>query len=268
MYLKFLLALSFAFTSLAQGQSFDHSHSLWSEILQKNVLVLREGEASRLNYQNVDQKKLKKYTRSLLSASKKQVESWRRENQLAYYFNLYNALTVERILKDYPLDSIRDLGSFFTSPWEEEFFTLFGEKAYLDKIEHEIVRGGDFNEPLLHFAFNCASIGCPALLNKAFVGKKLEEQLQKATKNFLSDRLRNDLKARKKTLYVSKIFDWYGEDFEKGHRGFHSLKDFFKEYADNLADTKKEKKKLLSGDYEIKFLSYDWDLNDTKTLKE
>ena len=245
---------------------FDHTHLIFSEILKNNVVVLEEGRASQIDYRNVNREKLKTYIQKALEQKKEVVDGWKREKQLAFYFNLYNALTIELILRNYPVGSITELGSgfpFFQSPWKRKFFFLFGEMSYLDRIEHELTRGNpNLIDPLVHFAFNCASIGCPALFNEAFIPTLLEEQLQTATKNFLRDRSRNYIKGN--TLHVSSIFKWYRSDFEKGLRGFNSLKDFFSFYAESLADTEKHLKMLKSKDYNIKFLEYNWNLNDKK----
>ena len=89
--------------------------------------------------------------------------------------NAYNAWTVEFILTKYPdLDSIKDLGSFFNSPWDKEFIPLLGKTVSLNDIEHGLIRGSDrYNDPRIHFAVNCASIGCPALREEAYTGDKL-----------------------------------------------------------------------------------------------
>ncbi len=267
-FYSLILSLLVSVSALA----FDHTHKIWDELLQKNVVLIREGQASRIDYAKIDLKTLQSYTQASLKVSQKEVEAWTKEQQLAYYFNLYNALTVERILSKYPdIESIKELGSgLFTSTWKVKWFDLFGEKSYLDRIEHELVRGsGKFNEPLVHVAFNCASIGCPALLNKAFVAENLENQLQTAMKNFLSDRDRNRYDEKEKILYVSKIFDWYEEDFEKGWRGFSDLKTTFSKYAEQLGDSPEAIKAIAAKDYKkIKHLDYDWNLNDTKSMKK
>ncbi|PIQ58292.1 MAG: DUF547 domain-containing protein [Bdellovibrio sp. CG12_big_fil_rev_8_21_14_0_65_39_13] len=254
--------------NIVKGQStdFDHSYADFSKTLKKNVVILEDGRASQIDYKNVDRERLKNYIQTSLQQKKEVVDGWKREKQLAFYFNLYNALTIELILRNYPIDSIKELGSgfpLFQSPWKRKFFFLFGEMSYLDRIEHELTRGNsNLLDPLVHFAFNCASIGCPALLNEAFTPTHLEEQLQKATKNFLRDRSRNYIKGN--TLHVSSIFKWYRTDFEKGLRGFNSLKDFFSFYAESLTDTVNHFKMLKAKDYKIKFTEYNWNLNDKK----
>jgi hypothetical protein len=244
----------------------DHTHANFNAILQKVVIIFNQGAYTQIDYQKVDRKKLNTYIDQLLSVKKAEVDSWTKNQQLAFYFNLYNALTIELILKNYPLKSIKDLGSgfpLFQSPWKKKFFNLFGELSHLDRIEHELTRGNpNLLDPLVHLGFNCASIGCPALLNEAFNADNLEPQLDQATKNFLKDRTRHYVQGD--TLYVSSIFDWYQSDFEKGIRGFNNLHDFFYYYKESLADNDQQLRVLNNKKFKISFLTYDWNLNDKK----
>ena len=167
-----------------------------------------------------DRDQLADYLGQLAAVSSREFQQWSRADRLAFLINTYNAWTVELILTEYPdISSIRDLGSLFRSPWSRRFVSLFGEMVSLDHIEHELIRGPDgFQEPRIHFAVNCASVGCPALRQEAYVGDRLESQLEDATGRFLADRSRNRLDGD--VLRVSEIFDWYEEDFEQGWRGW------------------------------------------------
>lgn len=159
------------------------------------------------------------------------------------------------------MTSIKELGSWIQSPWKKEFFTLLGQDASLDWVEHTLIRGGDtYSEPRIHFAVNCASIGCPPLLERAFTGAELETQLEAQTRRFLKDRQQN--KVERNRLAVSSIFKWYEEDFEKGWGGYSSLSSFLLNYADDLELTDVQKGKLKTEDLKIRFLDYDWGLND------
>lgn len=102
---------------------------------------------------------------------------------------------------------------------------LLGKTRSLDDIEHGLIRGnGKYNDPRIHFAVNCASIGCPALREEAYNATDLESQLQEQTVRFLSDMTRNI--AQDNTLSVSSIFKWYGDDFEQGFKGANTLQQF------------------------------------------
>lgn len=161
--------------------------------------------------------------------------------KLAFLINTYNFYTLKLMADHYPLKTgIRDL----SKPWDTKFVPLLGEIVSLNHIEHVLIRKG-FGEPRIHFAVNCASIGCPALFPNAFRGEKLEQQLESATKSFLSDVTKNRWDGT--TLYLSKIFDWYGDDFNKK---YGSYKKFVFARLEITTSPK------------IKFLNYNWGLND------
>lgn len=268
MVLKFAKAVITAVVVLgvlasnAFAQPFDHQQ--WHQLLQKHVVVLREGRATQVDYAGVagQRQQLSTYLKQLESVSQQQFDSWPKAEQLAFLINAYNAWTVELIVRNYPgVESIRDLGSWLSSPWKKEFIPLLGATRSLDEIEHEMIRGsGRYEEPRIHFAVNCASIGCPALLAEAFTGASLEQQLDRATRLFLADSTRNRLKGDE--VQISKIFKWYREDFERPWRGANSLESFLALYNTALQLSDSEVSQLVGGDLDIEFLDYDWGLND------
>jgi len=249
----------------SHANPFDHDHKTWNMLVKNNVHWNLNGTASQVNYlgfQNAHNF-LQRYLSSLSSVTPEEFDTFSRDQQLAFLINAYNAFTVELILTKYPdVFSIKDLGSFFSSPWKKKFFILLGESQSLDGIEHALIRGsGRYNEPLIHFAVNCASIGCPALLDEAFVADKLDQQLLESTKRFLHDRSRNRLDVKTGTLEVSSLFDWYEVDFTQGWRGYDSLHDFFRTHADWITDDAKASGGLRETELQIEFLDYDWKLN-------
>jgi len=239
------------------------NHGLWDQLLRQHVVSLHDGQATQVDYQgmNNDRAQLKAYLNQLTSISRQEFSQWSQQEQLAYLINLYNAWTIEFVLTSYPdIESIRELGGLFQSAWEIEIISLFGEPHSLNDIEHGLIRAsGRFNDPRIHFAVNCASIGCPALRSEAYTGIQLEKQLEEQTEKFLSDRSRNRLKEN--TLEVSSIFKWYREDFEKGWHGVNSLTDFFAVYQNALGLTVSDVQRLHAGVINIEFLDYDWRLN-------
>lgn len=224
--------------------------------------------ASRLNYAAVadDRAALSSYLRSLSAVTPAQYASWSKAQQYAFLANAYNAFTVEKILTRYPnIKSIRDFGTVFGNPWKDRFFMLLGKPQSLDGIEHETMRApGVFDDPRVHVAVNCASIGCPMLNDRAFVSEKLDQQLDELFVRFMSDRSRNRYDSQSKTVELSRIFDWYAKDFSVGHKGFSSVNDVVAKYADQLADSPADRALLRSGAAPIRFLEYDWSLNDTR----
>ena len=262
LFLVLFLLVAVKVTAVSASE-FDHG--VWDGLLQDHVQMINQGQASQVDYRAFLKKRieLRTYLSKLSAVKTNEFSAWSKPERLAFLINAYNAFTVELILTRYPkLDSIKDLGSLFRSPWKNEFIPLLGQMRSLDDVEHGMIRNpGDYDEPRIHFAVNCASIGCPALLNEAFTSEKLETQLETVTHAFLADRSRNRFNASTGRLEVSKIFDWYGDDFERGWGGWHSLDQFFAQYADSLADTPQTKNKLLAGDNRIRFLKYDWALN-------
>jgi hypothetical protein len=260
-----LLALGAAPLRPARAQGVDHGHAAWSELLKKHVVVLRGGQASQVRYAGFanDRAALKTYLDSLASVSEATFNGYAKPQQMAFLINAYNAATVELILTRYPkLESIKDLGSLLQSPWKPKWVPLLGTKVSLDEIEHEILRKrGRYDDPRVHFAVNCASIGCPALREEAFTADKLEAQLDEQAMRFMSDRSRNRYNVPRGRLEVSKIFDWFGEDFRSGLRGIGSLGAFTAKYADQLADAPADREKVKGGQVDVAFLDYDWKLN-------
>lgn len=260
-------ALAWVGCTRAQA-AFDHTHASWSALLARHVVVLRGGQATQVRYAGfvADRKPLQAYLGALSAVSDLAFKSFSPAQQQAFLINAYNAYTVALILGRYPdLASIRDLGSLLTTPWKRKWVPLLGATVSLDEIEHEMLRKrGRYDEPRSHFAVNCASIGCPALREEAFVGERLEAQLEEQTVRFLSDRTRNRYNAERSRLEISKIFDWYGEDFRLGHRGIASLPAFLARHADRLADSAVDRDRIRTQKVEIAFLDYDWKLNDAR----
>jgi hypothetical protein len=179
----------------AAAQAFDASHAAWTVLLKKHVLLLRGGQASQVRYAGfaADRAALKAYLDSLSAVPEASFKGWSPAAQQAFLMNAYNASTVELILTKYPeLKSIKELGSLLSSPWKPKWIALLGGRLSLDDIEHGLLRArGVYDEPRVHFAVNCASIGCPMLREEAFVAERLPAQLAQQTERFMADRTRN-----------------------------------------------------------------------------
>lgn len=211
------------------------NHSAFTDLLQKHVS--KKGNVSYKKFQT-DRDKLLNYI--IYLGSNVPTNSWAKEEQLAYWINAYNAMTIDLILRNYPIKSIRDI----YKPWDQRYWKL-GEKWYnLDEIEHRILR--KMNEPRIHFAIVCASFSCPKLQNEAFNAENLEAQLTKTTKDFLSDSNRNTISEN--NLELSKIFQWFSKDFKQEG----SLIDFLNKYSEITISDKAEKS----------YKEYNWDLNE------
>jgi hypothetical protein len=257
-----LFALAFALPAAA----FDHDYAAWGALLEAHVRYIEDGHASRVDYAGMqrDRAKLKAVLGEFERVPRAEFERWTKPQQEAFLINAYNAFTVEKILTRYPdLRSIRDFGTIFGNPWKDEFFTLFGQPMTLDGIEHGMLRKeGVYDEPRVHVAVVCASVGCPMLRREPFVAGRLDAQLEDAMRRFLGDRSRNRYDPATKKLEVSKIFDWYGQDFTHGWHGYTSVKATLARYAELLADRPGDREAIRDQRVDLDFLDYDWMLND------
>jgi hypothetical protein len=250
----------------ARAGAFDHGHRAWTALLARHVVLVDGGNASQLRYDAIAAERplLADYLAALSSVRPDEFGAFTKPRQMAFLINAYNAFTVELVLTAYPdIRSIKDLGSLFQSPWKRRFVPLLGTRMSLDGIEHDTLRArGRYDDPRIHFAVNCASVGCPMLREEAFVAERLDDQLDEQEARFLSDRSRNRWSAGSGRLEVSRIFDWYAEDFRLGHRGIDSLAGFFARHAGRLADAAADRDRIRDGRARIAFLDYDWSLND------
>lgn len=219
-------------------KEFKPIHQLWDELLLKHV-----SENGNVNYKSfkTEYKKLLTYIHILnLMFSNETFDSLSKDEKLAFWINAYNAMTVDLILRHYPLKSIKDI----KNPWDQRHWKLGNKWFNLNEIEHKILR--KMNEPRIHFAIVCASVSCPKLPNKAFTASNIENQLTEATKEFLSDSTKNNI--TKNNLELSKIFQWFAKDFKQNG----NLIDFLNRYSEIQISAKAKKS------YKI----YDWGLNE------
>jgi hypothetical protein len=264
----FGLVLAFASMGSFAQSGLDTATAGWDKLLKKHVAWNAAGVASTVNYKGLaaDRTELKKVLDGFSGLSKADYDKLKKEDKLAFLINAYNAYTVELILTKYPdLKSIRDIGSLVTKTWRIKFFNLLGEERHLDNVEHDMIRApGAFDDPRIHVAVVCASVGCPALRPEAFVGTTIDATLDDSVRRFLKDKSRNRFNASNNKLEVSKIFDWYKGDFDKGFKGFSSREVFFAKYADAFTSDGAALQVIRDGKASIGFLDYDWSLNDKK----
>lgn len=259
------LLASVSFGATATAARFDHEHTSLSRLLAHHVSWLPGGHASVVDYAGMqrDRTALADYLRRVSSVPRADFEQWTPPQRRAFLINAYNAFTLDLILTKYPdLASIKDLGGLFSSPWKQRFFTLLGEQRHLDDLEHGLLRGAtDYDDPRIHFAVNCASVGCPALRPEAYRAQDLDAQLEDQTRRFLGDRSRNRAEPGTSQLVLSPIFDWYEADFARGLRGAHSVAEFVAAYAEQLGLSTTQADALRRNQWSIAFGDYDWSLN-------
>jgi hypothetical protein len=241
----FISSILFSLISFSQSGV---SHSSFDELLQKHV-----DDQGMVNYKGLgkERSKLKSYLKIIESNPPQ--KSWSKDEKLAYWINAYNAFTLELILNNYPVKSIKDIGAtikipFVNTPWDIKFIHIGDEEYDLNNLEHGIIRK-EFNEPRIHFALVCAAVSCPKLQNRAYLPEKLDEQLTKAAKEFLSNTMKNEFESADRAS-LSKLFNWYGGDFTKEM----NLIEYINQYS----------KIKLNKQAEIDWMDYDWALNEQK----
>jgi len=230
-------------------------HVDWDLILQRYVKTSDPSKINRFQYNIVserDRNILKGYLQEMQAV---QVSSLNRSEQKAFWINLYNGLTVNLILEHYPVESIRDIdlspGIFANGPWDAKLLEIEGQELSLNDIEHRILRP-IWQDNRVHYALNCASLGCPNLQPKAFTPQNLEQMLEKAARDFINHP--RGVTFAGSRLIVSSIYFWFQTDFGNSEKG---IIQHFKKYMspENLKKLNALKKKRITH-------QYDWNLNE------
>lgn len=244
-----MLAAGMVFAE-ARAAGFDHSYASLDRILKRYV---RDGLVDYAGLKaGAD---LDKCLAGLEAVSEKDFKQWSREEQITYLVNLYNARTLRLIADHYPVKSIKAIGNLFQGPWDKPVVRLFGKPETLNRIEHQMLRK-NYDEPRVHFALVCAARGCPPLRSEAYTADKLNAQLDDQGRIFLADPHKNSADLDARVFNLSPIFKWFREDFEKKSG---SVIRFIKAYWLPEISTK-----ITGENYEIRYTSYDWSLNDNK----
>lgn len=242
------------FSAVDNASTATVDNAAWNAFLERYLSLNGDG-VMLIDYgavSDADKAALKDYVALLENTDPAGLSS---DEQLAYWLNFYNALTVDVVLDHYPVASIRDIkaGPFdFKGPWNDELATVKGETLTLDDIEHAIIRP-IYNEPRIHYGVNCASIGCPNLQPKAFEGATLDADLTRAARAFVNNPRGVLVEGNRVT--ASKIYAWFKEDFGESEA---DILDHIRQYAD--PDLAAE----LEGRTRINRYEYDWALNDAR----
>ena len=245
------MLLLFPFATQAAGPV---SHSVWNGLLSQYVKPSPDG-INRVDYERLKAaggSRLKEYIASLEKATPSKLT---RDAQKAFWINLYNAKTLEIVLARYPVSSIRDIrlpdasGKLADGPWKSLVLTVEGRKLSLDDIENKMLRPV-FDDPRIHYALNCLSLGCPNLLPEAYVADRLDHQLDMAATQFVNHPRGITITPAK--VDASSIYEWFEGDFG----GFKGVIAHMSRYA------KPELRRMLAGVSKIHAYDYDWRLND------
>ncbi len=272
LFVFLLVGVSLWLAGTARASGFDHSP--YDRVLKQyvhNGLVDYRGLKAHPEDLHI-------YLKQLETLDPEIYQHWSRADQIAFWINAYNAITLEGILRHYPIQyggiiarvrfpksSIRQIDGF----WDTVFIKVMGKDLTLNDIEHKILRG-QFKEPRIHFALVCASLGCPKLASFAFVGDSLEQQLERQARVFIRDPQKVHLDRKKKVLFLSSIFDWYGEDFRPFAAQASGLDRYSRTERDVVAFVLKylspeDRMFVQQHQPEIEYLPYDWSLNELKT---
>lgn len=245
---RLIISLLICLGAVSAVQAFDHSHAVLDGVLRQAV------NASGVNYAKLknDSAPLNSYLDSLAAVSEVEFKGFTKDQQMALLINLYNAATLKLVVAHHPLKSIKEISAASGGPWKQPVIKWLGKSITLDTLENEILRP-TFQDPRVHFAINCASIGCPALRNQAFQAEKLQAQLDEQTRAFLKDRSKNRLDAKTKTLYLSSIFDWFRADFVAKSG---SVERFIAPFVDT-----NDRAVIEKGGLTLKSTDYNWSLN-------
>ncbi|GEQ85332.1 hypothetical protein ULMS_08400 [Patiriisocius marinistellae] len=213
-------------------EAFDHT--VFDTLLKNHVTA--NGNVSYAGFAK-DKGKLRDYIASL--GNNMPNKNANTQEKLAYWMNAYNAMTVDLILRNMPLESIKNI----KDPWEQRLWKLEDKWYNLDEIEHQILR--KMGDARIHFGINCASFSCPPLLNEAFNAVDVDKQLDFLAKRFINDPSRNTI--NKESIEISKIFTWFSKDFKKDG----SVIDFLNRYSNTSIDTNAR----------VRYKDYNWELN-------
>ncbi len=254
---------------LAAAGGFDDSD--YATVLKTHV-----NERGMVDYRalKAEPGRLNAFVRDLGRLDRRTYEGWTDEQKVAFWLNAYNGLTLKVIVDHYPIqptfparlyhphNSIRQIKGV----WDEIEFTVMGRGVTLEGIEHETLRE-DFDEPRIHAALVCAAMGCPPLRREPYAGERLDEQLDGQMRAMLSHPEKFRIDRSKDRVYISPIFKWFGEDFVGRYGTDTEFRGFGEEeraVLNGISDyvSEAERRYLLSADYKLRYLDYDWSLNE------
>lgn len=228
------------------------NHLAFQDFLSQYVVTNKEG-INLVTYSKVSAKDKNALSAYINQLSSVPIKQYNRNEQLAYWINLYNASIIKTVLDHYPVKSIRDIklsGFFNSGPWDAKLVTVDNVPLSLNDIEHRIVRP-IWHDPRTHYALNCASYSCPNLSKQVYTGATVNAMLTTAAKGYINSP--RGVSVNGKTLTVSEIYDWYQEDFGGNEQ---DVINHLMRYANPTL------KKQLMTFHTISGYDYDWQLND------
>lgn len=239
--------LILSITATIPAYETENPDSLYDRILERYVT-----EDGMVDYQAIkEDKEFEEYIEYLSKTDPDALPS--DKHRLAFWINAYNAFNIKGVLEEYPIQSVLDVGWFPHSFFIFKKFNTQKGMITLRRIERIFK---EFQEPRVHFAIACASMSCPRLRTEAYMTEKLEEQLNDQALTFINNKDKNYLERETNTLYLSSVFKWYENDFIKKGEG---IEDYVIQFL-NPDDVKY----IMDHKVEVKYLDYDWSLNEQK----
>ncbi|UCE24511.1 MAG: DUF547 domain-containing protein [Candidatus Zixiibacteriota bacterium] len=243
-----------------EPKPFDPDYTAYVRVL--NTFV--QGELVDYARLKEDRSDLDQFVSELAGLSLEEYDEMDATEQMALWLNAYNGITLRSVIDAYPVASIKDIEGV----WDKTRWTVAGENVTLDDIEHNILRPV-YEDGRIHFAVNCASLGCPPLLAEPFLPEVLDDQLDDLVFAFVNDVSRNSINPHNNTLTTTEIFSWFGDDFRDEFEtdAYPNLRpaeaavlNFIFSYADeSILEFVDE-----SAEWTIEYMPYDWSLNDIK----
>lgn len=229
-------------------------HTQWDQLLSQYLTDDDPSGVNLVDYKGIKQNAQQQLNDYINALQKTRISEFNREEQFAFWVNLYNAYTVKLIVDHYPVISIRKItyGLFSFGPWDEKLIHVEGEKLSLNDIEHRILRP-IWKDNRIHYAVNCASMGCPNLAAKAYTGQNYKELLDQGAREYVNHPRGAQFKDGE--LVVSSIYNWYQVDFGDSQSG---VIEHLKQYAQPKLTAKLSDFQGRMDD------QYDWELNEWK----
>ena len=267
---KILLLILILIANSIHAIAFDHEYSNFDAVLKKYV------QNGLVNYSELkkDRTSIDAFVNELKAVSQQEYDTWNNDQELAFWINAYNGWFLQIVIDHYPIKKQLLKGMVYPDNsvqqirgiWTDIKSKFAGREVSLDSIEHIIIRP-EFREPRIHFAIVCASIGCPLLRNEAFRASQLEKQLDQAARDFVNNPEKVKVTPANKTIRMSKIFDWFSDDFSK----FKS-EELRKKYSGKesgsigfiLKYVSPSDANVIKAGAEVEYFDYDWALNEQK----
>ncbi len=240
---------------LAAGQARALDTDLWTRLLQAHTVATDDIASTRVDYEAL--RRSADWTRLIQSLRATRPERLGTgDARLAFWINAYNLLAIDMVVRHRPEESIKDIGSLFSSVWKQPAGVIGGRRYSLGEIEHEVLR--PMSDPRIHAAIVCASLSCPPLRREAYVEARVDTQLSEQIRDFVRDPRKGvRIDRERRRIRISPIFDWFEDDFG-GRTGV------LRTIAAALPAEDGDWLRANIDGVRVRYFDYDWSLNGTE----